>query len=67
MQQRMVWQKSSYLSSVEDPIAFLVEQWDLQQLFQLGIVTVEGLVVESARSKLIMCSFWFQETSLEEL
>jgi len=52
---------------VEDPIAFLVEQWDLQQLFQLGIVTVEGLVVESARSKLIMCSFWFQETSLEEL
>ena len=32
MQQRMVWQKSSYLSLVEDPIAFLMEQWDLETL-----------------------------------
>jgi hypothetical protein len=41
MQQRTVWQKSGYLFLVEDYISFLVEQWDLQQLFQLGLVVVE--------------------------
>jgi hypothetical protein len=30
---------------VEDYISFLVEQWDLQQLFQLGLVVVEVEVV----------------------
>jgi hypothetical protein len=53
MQQRMVWQKSSYLSLLEDYIAFLVEQWDLQQLFQLGVMAVEeGVVVEKQETDL---------------
>jgi hypothetical protein len=45
MQQKMVWQKSGYLFLVEDYISFLVEQWDLQQLFQLGVVVVVEVVV----------------------
>jgi len=49
----MVWQKSGYLSLLEDYIAFLVEQWDLQQLFQLGVMAVEeGVVVEKQETDL---------------
>jgi hypothetical protein len=54
MQQRMVWQKSVYSFLVGDYISFLVEQWDLQQLFQLGVAVVEEGVVGELEKDLIL-------------